>query len=155
MRKIWIPSKLKVPRYIPRCHATIQNSHATISVSRPAGLARPKKSHATIQTVPRYNFRLPVGTQKSQKSTKLYTKITFFKTSENGWQKKNIINLRTFLSPQNGAGAFIKHRFVHVDPAPKWHRNDIRNFAFCYLWNQTSLKMPKKNISEKKLLPHG
>ena len=26
-----------------------------------------------------------------------------------------------------------------------------RNFAVCYLWNQTSLKMPKRNVSEKSL----
>ena len=66
-----IPGMLKVPRYIPRCHATIQKSpRYNFSLSRPAGLARLKQSHATIQTVPRYNFRLPVGTQKSQKNSK-------------------------------------------------------------------------------------
>ena len=65
---------LKVPRYIPRCHATIQKSPRYNF-----GLARPKKSYATIQTVPRYNFRLPVGTQKSQKATKVHPQIIFSK----------------------------------------------------------------------------
>ena len=131
MSKIRIPGKLKVPCYIPRCHATIQK-FPRYNFGLPSGGA------GTPKTVPRYNpnsptlqFSAPRGHPKITKINKSASPNHFCKTSENVWTKtKNIINLRTFLNPQNGAGAFIKHRFVHVDPAPKWHRNDIPKLRF-------------------------
>ena len=149
MSKIWIPSKLKVPRYIPRCHATIQNSHATISVSRLAGLARPKKSHATIQTVPRYNFWLPMGTQKTQKN-KGGSPNYIFQNFRKRLKKKQR-KFQDLPEPSERSRRLHKTLIFTYRPCP---HNGIemtsQNFSFCYLWNPTSLKMPKKECLRKK-----
>ena len=83
---------LKVPRYIPRCHATIQKS-PRYNFGLPSGGA------GTPKTVPRYNpnsptlqFSAPRGHPKITKSNKSASPNHVFQNFRKRLKTKNIIN---------------------------------------------------------------
>ena len=146
---------LKVPRYIPRCHATIQKS-PRYNFGLPSGGA------GTPKTVPRYNpnsptlqFSAPRGHPKITKSNQSASPNHFFKTSENDWKKKKHHKFKDLPEPSERSWRLHKTSICTCRPCPKmaskWHPETslFATFGIKHRWTcRKEMSQKNKHIKE-------